>query len=535
MDGADILRVLADVAEQHASASSGGQLDVIPVLMTDVDPPVGLIEAVIEHLGGLVLDTTTGAFDRPISGRNDPLLRGQVQQALDLTISGLKVSLSFEADQIDASVERKGRLLARPTGGDKHLLAIARALNDARLDEHELAVLIYRETILDFEARTEVLSLLTGLPSTHRTAIGSVRTLVVAIASAGLDIGTHCRYPGGVRYSLESPRLIMRHPAGDLPLRARRLATRRTRPPVFFLAAGFSASSGMPVGNGIRDQTIRRLVRDAAAHAATSDELGHAFWKWAEPDDDLLLQHEREAGEDRFVELLTLEQVVRIESRFKSDPETQTLRDLKQRHDERLNSGQALGKAVYHLKEVIEQGRPLILATVNYDELVEHVAGDKLDIAVTPEDFHRITPILKSMRDGGVHPEGKIPYLKLHGTIGDLKTCVASDTVTRAGLPETTRDALRALIAVKEGSERLFWIYVGASMRDIDLEKDVLNAREFARGLVEETWVTPALDASVSQFLRRNPRDLVPDLFARSVTETADTFFQAFAREWSSY
>jgi hypothetical protein len=443
--------------------------------------------------------------------------------------------MSLNAGLIDATVTRHGTLLRRPTGGERHLLEIARAVHDARMDGHELGVLHYNETLLDFDARKQVVAFLTGLANPVSSRLGDIKTLIVLIHSAGISISTHCAHPGGVRFSLEADRLISRHRADDVTLRARRLAQPRTRPPVFFLAAGFSASSDMPVGDTIRDATIRRVTRVDTSRSLSSLELAGAFWDWAFPQDDLLRADERADGRDRFVTGLALEQVVRIESRFTSDPEPQTLRELKALHDRRLTSGEPFGSAIYEMQRIVEHGRPLVLSTVNYDELLEFVSEDFLDIAVTSDDFERLTPILTKMLKGEPHPDGKVPYLKLHGTMTDLTSCVATDTVTRSGLSPAARDALMALIRVPEGSQRLYWTYVGASMRDHDLERNVLAQPEFNRGSIQETWVSPFPDASTQGFLDRNPRDLVPSLFTSSATETADVFVRAFAEAWTAH
>jgi hypothetical protein len=533
MRGPDLLQTLADIGYEHAQPRRAGEkMRVVTALVTGLDTPVALLQESASQLGGVLLDCTSGEFDDAVAGFDDAALRGDVTAALAIHDQGLEVELSHAGGSVDAALREHGNLLTHPTDGQQHFLAVARAVQDARLATNEFAVLLYNETILDYGARAAVLSMLTGLAESQSTLGGGTRTLLVLIRSSGLDISEHCNWPHGVRYCLEDSRLVKRHPPHVLLTRVDHLSRQRQRPLVLFLAAGFSASSGMPVGNALRDNAIRRLTGDINPNLG-SDQLADSLFDWA-AGRDLLSPLERGIGRERFVTTLALEQVVRMEIEELQERPPRTMRDLKDHHDERLGSGEPFGQAVYALKDVLERHAPLILITVNFDELVEDVAHAHLDIAVTDDEFSAITPIIQAMQAGDEHPGGLTPYLKLHGTISDLDTCIATDDATRSGLSAAKRDALIALTAGLDANNPLRWIYVGASMRDIDLQHNLFGHKEFYEG-VQEWWVSPTMVSSVEAYLdahHRAWRDNGGTLFRRTITETADSFLQQFARKW---
>jgi hypothetical protein len=111
---------------------------------------------------------------------------------------------------------------------------------------------------------------------------------------------------------------------------------------------------------------------------------------------------------------------------------------------------------------------------------------------------------------------------------------VATDDVTRSGITPPKREALMQLVRdVPEGSH-VPWVYVGASMRDIDLD-GILGQREFNES-VSERWVAPWPEMSVYRFVYTKNRWWAAQgqtLLSRTVTETADAFMNALASGWS--
>ena len=231
---------------------------------------------------------------------------------------------------------------------------------------------------------------------------------------------------------------------------------------------------------------------------------------------------------------MTLEQAARIERDLLEVPVPRTVTDFQARHNHRVQITHfRFGDAVYALHQLVDDRRRLVLVTVNFDELPEHGHHDLLDIAIEEDDFARLTPILAEMRKGAEHPEGKVPLLKLHGTINVPETCVVTDTETRSGITPAKREALMSLVTDLPEGHMIPWVYVGASMRDIDLDR-IFGAREFNES-VSERWVSPWPEDSVRRFINGKNRwwTARQTLFDRTVTESADSFMQALAEGWA--
>lgn len=132
-----------------------------------------------------------------------------------------------------------------------------------------------------------------------------------------------------------------------------------------------------------------------------------------------------------------------------------------------------------------------------------------------------------------------MPLLKLHGTINRPETCVATDDATRSGITPAKREALMALVTDLQEESRVPWLYVGASMRHIDLD-GILAQREFNES-TSEHWVAPWPEASVYRFVYTKNRWWAAqgqNLLSRTVTETADAFMAALPQggreSWTS-
>ncbi|MCH8186174.1 MAG: SIR2 family protein [Chloroflexi bacterium] len=191
---------------------------------------------------------------------------------------------------------------------------------------------------------------------------------------------------------------------------------------------------------------------------------------------------------DQFIGELTLEQVVRAEDRM--DLGLPTLVEFRERHNKIIGSP---GSAVLDLAEILKHtiGR-IVIVEVNFDLLVEKHMEIPLRVFVTEEEFKEAPGYLIRYFGG---EETAIPVLKLHGSISDLESCVISVEQTEMGIGPPKLDALQML---KDGKNPLSWVYLGYSLRDVDI-RPILAREEFARG-VDERWVTPYLDESVEQF-----------------------------------
>jgi len=332
-----LFAALAEIADEH-DRHQGTELLVIPVLTDELESRQALLSEVAEFLGGVLLDLTTGEYDQEIAAYDDALLRGTVQAGLTFDRPGggqSEVQLSYSAGRLDASLRVRDRVVTVPSPVETQLMAVGRALFDKRLVDHELAILLYDEHPFDDAVQQAVLGMLTVLGRQPGLRLGAARTLVPFVRSAGLDRSRHCRLHRGVRYSLQGDSLVRRNGTRHLVDVVRKLTAPRPQPLVLFLGAGFSASSSMPIGNSMRNATIRRICQLTDLHDGRNDEdLATELFRFAGvPGRDLLSSHERHIGEAEFARTATLEQATRIERDLLEVAVPQTILDLQTRHN----------------------------------------------------------------------------------------------------------------------------------------------------------------------------------------------------------
>ena len=401
--------------------------------------------------------------------------------------------------------------------GEQTVIDVCCAVTSRELDEAEsqAAIVAYRVSGVDVYFRSALWELFTwhlmDLPSQ------SLRTLFVVVESE-IDITAHCQPKAGFRLAVEGEHLLSRHGPDELPAMAARVSN-DARAMVLFLAAGFSASSGFPLGNRMRDSAIARLLDlDASRHA--SADLARRFYEWISAKTGWLTPREVALGAEGFVQRLTLEQVIRAEERH-FDGSLPTLGEFKDLHDQLVDDP---GPAVLSLCQYLRKrvGR-VVLVTVNFDTLVERHAGVPLEVFAADEEFESAAAYVTRYLAGA---ESAVPYLKVHGTIDRPESCVVSAEQTDTGVGNGKLAALRALL---DGDSQRLWIYAGSSMRDHDLLR-VLGDEDFARGL-DERWVVPYLTDGIRRFGEDRAtfwaRSRRPTIEDRLITETADAFFEA--------
>jgi len=401
------------------------------------------------------------------------------------------------------------------------VLGVARAAVHQDLDVHPLAIIVYRDTQVDYPFRRAIWNLavkqLANMP--HPT----LRTLVF-VAESPIQIELHCQRGTGFRLAIDGERVLRRHGDDDLTAWASRIAT-GVGPFVVFLGAGFAASSRLPLGNGMRDGSIRRLLNIPETDPVPSDELARRFHDWVAGKPGWMTDSERRMSLSDYIEQLTLEQVVRAEQRFLSS--LPTLDSFKELHDSVIG---APGPAVQDLMSILPRatGR-VILAAVNFDLLVDTHSTVPLETFASDRDFERAASYIERYLNGS---ESSIPLLKFHGSIDQPETCVVSAEQTEVGV---SNGKLRALRSLYRKPPRL-WIYVGMSMRDRDLLR-VFNDADFARG-TDEVWVSPYLVATVEDYARQRSSFCadrhLKTIDERLISETADVFMAALSSAWSS-
>lgn len=511
-----LFRLAADAAAFH-SRSLPGAVTVLPVLVDDMAPTRLVFEALCQLTGGRLFDASQDELQLPVPGTADPVRRAAVEAALTTAPSGGVRRVVLEGnpgEETDAAfVDPPAG--PDPSGGERIVLAVARAAAHADLDTHELAVLLWEDSAVDLLFRPALWSLMVDQFSglNHPT----LRTLIPVIESP-IDVRLHCQGPRGFRLALQDGRLLHRHGQDALPAFATEVATHHG-PIVLFLGAGFGASSRLPLGNGIRDDSIRRLLGLAATTPATSDELAHRFQEWMADQHGWLSDEERLMPADEYARQLTLEQVVRAEQ--KVYPDLPTLVGFKAHHDAVIGTP---GQGVLDLARVAELtvGR-LVVVEVNFDQLVEAHAIVPTRVFASDDEFTEAPAYLDEYLAGTATD---VPVLKVHGTIDRFETCVITDDQTGLGIGDPKLAALRRLL---NPAEPTLWIYVGASMRDRDLGR-VFGDEDWARG-VDERWVAPYLVDTVESFAaarapfwQETPRQ---SLQSRLTTETSDAFFAA--------
>jgi hypothetical protein len=512
----------AEVARVHAKSASG-TITVVAVVVDELESALTVLRAVCDLTDGVLLDADDLALTTAVNGTTDPVIRAAVVTALGsgASLSRHVVLVNKGGGQIDAEF-RNPPTGASPSPGERTVLALARAVVHRDLDDHEFAVIAYRDSVIDLQFREAIWNLgvkqLAGMP--HRT----LRT-VVFVAESAIDIGLHCDTEFGFRFALEKSRMLKRSGRDNLNHWAAKLAAER-EPIVLFLGAGFAASSRLPLGNSLRDSAIRRLLGISVTDPLASQQLADRFFDWIDAKDDWLTPTEKALNKDKFTQALTLEQVIRAEARTYED--LPTLAEFKSHHDKVIGSP---GSAVLDLADILRNvtGQRLILVEVNFDLLVERHSPHPLKVFASDDDFKSAKDYLAAYLGG---TEAAIPLLKLHGSIDQLDTCIVSADQTAIGLPSGKLDAIRALLPTDERRRR--WVYIGASMRDHDLLR-VFRDSDFA-SRTDEVWVAPYLADTVEEyahdrlaFWRNRELRTIDD---RLITVTADAFFGALRQAW---
>jgi hypothetical protein len=469
-----------------------GTVTVVPVLVEDLQPARHVFEALCAVTGGRLFDAESDELQAAVPGTTDPVRRAAVDAAL--TPAG-----------------------PDPSGGERTVLAVARAVAHEELDRRELVVLLWADSAVDLLFRPAIWDLvvrqLSGSP--HPT----LRTLV-AVAGTSIDVPRHCQSHGGFRLALENDRLVRRHGPDAVSGFAAEVAA-HTGPVVVFLGAGFGASSRLPLGNALRDQAIKRLLGLTSTVETPSDELAQRFQEWMAGHPDWLSEEESLMPADQYAKRLTLEQVVRAEQ--KVYPDLPTLTEFREHHDAVIGTP---GQGVLDLSKVAElmPGR-LVVVEVNFDRLVEEHATVPTRVFAADEEFADAPAHLESYLAGTA---SELPILKVHGTIDQPSTCVVTDDQTAIGVGSNKLTALRTLL---NEDEPTLWLFIGASMRDHDLAR-VFADETWARG-VDERWVVPyAVDTIETYANARTPfwraqGSPRQDLYSRLCTESSDVFLAA--------
>ena len=520
MNGLPVLQLMSEVLREHYRTQAG-EFQVIAVLVPDLDAISGVVEAVARQEGGVLLAADAGAEGVP--GSPDDVLEARIQGGISILGPNTE-PLSPELVEEDDHVRIRFRELAEVAEdpGHRELLGALTLLFHEELRRRELVILSYREGGMQADAKRELWNFLTG--QLRYVNFGGLRTLVALVAS-DFDVDLHCSGEVSCRFAIVGDRLVRRQMRQVNRVDVNRVVTKDVPWSVLFLGAGFSVSSQLPLGNGLRDEALERLLPDVGVGA----DLPFAFYQYVSQRGRLL---EGEEGQplSQLARGLTLERVLAEELVIDMDITlSPTLASFRAQH-ERARS--TVGIAVQKLQEIvrIRGDRKLILATVNFDELLEEGLEDELHVIASDSDFDEASDIVNNY----LTSDGPVPYLKFHGTIRDPASIRASIDQTSRGLSVSKL----GVIDVMRSAKRPTWTYVGYSMRDIDLVAEWQTPRH--AHFTEEFWVLPLGDEVVQKFVADSRRAVWQEdekqeaLEHRTIYETADDFFSIFLEFWRS-
>lgn len=508
-------------------APFGHAPQVTPVRVDDLDLANDVLAPVLRHLGGTVVDVRRIGAEGTAEIQSQPGQEAAICAALEHASAGGARQVVFAEDEHG---RRRAFWAADHAAGARSpsphaLLGLATATIDERLAESGgFVVVLYDETELEPVERPVAWHYATKIMP--RQLAGTPSHLVVLLGGEG-PADYQLRGDPSLRWNMAGPRVAERNLAST----NRNLTLRVARPTsshlVLFLAAGFSASMDMPLGNKMRDFALRQLLPDEAG--VPDDGLTEAFYTLIGDQVDLLeFEQEREVAE--LARELTFERVLREELRaFHPSP---TLLELARLESNALSAPPR--GAVRYLHSMLNGMRKMVLITVNYDRLIEHGQDDRVEVFSDDDSFASCVDYLDRYLSGAADAT-KVPLLKLHGSFAAQETLVATIDQTLTGLTQAKAEALDRACR-PSGDARVPFIYVGSSMRDLDIGPHLAQTR-FARQL-DERWVMPLPATTVTEFVQRNRlrpwRQLgVSDtLDERVITWTADEFLELFANQW---
>src|SRR6266851_3895810 len=303
MATADALDLLKAIVGRHASGSATDEIEVVLMVIHDLKAHRGLIEAGIRDAGGVLVDAAECASG--VMGELEPELGRVVEATLRIRTPGGGQS----AVSLDRVVDRvRGLFDGRPSdegmsAGLSLILGIGASVFSARLRESALAVVTYDESFLDEDWADAVFELFARQLS--GVGIANIRRLVVLIQSRKVNHERHCAPPVSIVCRLGDAGLERRKEWVADRAEIHRLVRPGLGPLVLFLGAGFSFSSGLPLGDELRDEALGRMLQSADPFPRLADD----FHRWIESNDRFLSDSERGGSREEFAAALTLERV----------------------------------------------------------------------------------------------------------------------------------------------------------------------------------------------------------------------------------
>ncbi|MET7467558.1 SIR2 family protein [Micromonospora sp. NPDC005599] len=520
MSTREVIALFTQIIEEQRKRPDG-PLNVIPVLLYDYENDQPLLAELARHLGAVAISADEGdepAIEGvPLGGPDGSGVLASFKRLLDEVRhpKGAKLVVAKVNSDDYYAVRFEGEP-APVNPGDRNFLGACTSLLHGGLAGQSLALVFYDGSAVDVEARAVLWRMFTE--QLADAGVPGPTTLIVCVGGKEIDI-CYLGRGSSLRYAVQQDALVRRHMWGTSEQQAARLAE-GSKPLVLFLGAGASRAANLPLGDHLRDEALRQFLRDASG--ATASELKRMFFDWVR-DNDRLRRDEADGNERTFVSTLTLERVLR--EVYHESPGQGLPPVLAEFAESEAAALRNPPPGILALREFLLKRKKVVVVTVNFDRLVEHGLGDQAEVFSTDEGFDASLPLLKDKLTTGL---GKIPVLKLHGSIEKPASIVANVELTSLGLSPQRSAALNALVGPPNSP--IDWVYVGYSMRDQDILPEISIPR-VALG-IDERWVAPTPDAHVEHLVssQRVPvwqgNKRISTLHERTITETAETFFQ---------
>ena len=506
------LQLLTYLDSEHRR-DRGIEHALIPCIHEELGLDLELLSAGARRSGGTLFNLSDDAeWENPpgpiVQDRQD-----LVQGMLDAE-RGLALNSAVEIIETHGGVE--ARLIdggGRPSEPSLVLILRAAALiSSSAYDQFPLVVAAADISSTDPQRRELLWKMLTVDPVDLNLANPS--TTLVPIIGTRSDPETDYRRQSPPRYVVRWDRVLKRSPVSQQRA-IQMIGAESDQPLVLFLGAGASATSGIQLGNAYRDIALRGLVGDRP-------DLAEAFFDYLHERNRFMPGETEQRA--RFVSDLTLERVLRetfAELGFRPRSDSPVIQELSADCAKSLDYVRPGRKALRDIAALKQ--RRIIVMTVNFDRLVEDGLHTDHRVLYTPQHYAEHLDDLRRYAAGEI--DSPIPILKLHGSIEDPQSLIATIDTTSAGLHNDVRTALNAILA---GAKRpLQWVWVGCSMRDQDMNAWLGGLSADA---LDEWWVDPLPGLSLDEFFtaRRAPtwsqRDLT--LSDRLIIDSADGFLR---------
>ncbi|AXH96628.1 SIR2 family protein [Ornithinimicrobium avium] len=518
------LDLLARLIRDHRADRGGGPA-LIPCLHEELDEDIPLLLAGAQREGGHLY-----FLSRPEEEWEWP--NGPVHTDRRDVVEGMLADAGEALPgQVIIELDVSGRVVVRLKGHSAPLepslvpiLRAAAVAASAAYDEFDFVILTTGIATTDARRRMLLWNLLTISPLS--LGLKDRPKTIVPMVGSTLDPTYDYRRLPYLRYVVRWDRVIQRSQVGRAQeIKAIAGIGPSSGPVVLFLGAGASSSAGIRLGNHYRDIALAELVGDHLE----GREAAEAFYDLLR-DRGHFLTGEGE-NRDVLVTGLTLERVL-LETfnsqGFRPRADSKVIQNLIADCANALQFIRPGRRALRGLAEALRG--ELIIMTVNFDQLVEDGLPVDHSVFFRHEDYEdtaRIDDLLAYAAGDATKP---LPVLKLHGSIEDPESLIATIDTTSAGLHGDVISALNKLLDATD--KPLRWVWVGCSMRDRDMNRWLTG---LGSGRLDEWWVDPMPGESLNHYYTEvreaQWRGVGLKLEDRVIVDSADGFLQDLMKQ----